>query len=153
MNEPEQNPVPAQDAEFSGLMQEFRAACVQTAHREFAAAQVAKQERAAAAMRADVSLRWGAPALAALALMLAGGGWGAWWYTHAAHAQVPHGPHDVAHVANPANLSTDAAAVSDDVLLSEVQSDLSDRVPQALEPLAVSYTSNSYAHSGQKEIQ
>jgi hypothetical protein len=144
-----------QDDKFDSLgelMHEFREACVHTAHREQVTAQTLRHERAAADLRADVRLRWGVPALAALAQMLFGGGWGAWWCAHPEHAG--HGaPHTDAHVTNSSNSPTDAAAVSDEALLSAVQSDLSDRVPQALEPLAVSYTSNNHAHSGQEEMQ
>jgi len=140
-----------QDQKFDDLMREFREACVHTAHREQAAADHLRQERAVAAMRADVRLRWAAPAFAALVLMFVGGGWGAWWYVHPEHGH-PAG-HDGAHVTSPDSIPGNASAVSDEVLLSEVQSDLSDRVPQALEPLAVSYTSNSHAPSGEKEIQ
>jgi hypothetical protein len=142
-----------QDHEFNGLMQAFRESCVHAAHREHAAAQVTREQRAAAAMRADVRLRWGAPALSALALMLLGGGWGAWWYAHPGHAAGPAKAHLDAHGSSSIGTPADGATVSDEALLSEVQSDLSDRVPQALEPLAVSYTSNSQARSGQEEMQ
>lgn len=141
------------DAALDALLRDFREATVRVAHREQAVAAAALELREAAAMRADVRLRWQLPAMAALVLMLAGGSWGAWWYTHPA----PEAEHAHVHAAPPQPLvtaaSTAPAAVSDEALLSEVASDLSDRVPQALEPLAVSYTTNTHARSGQEEMQ
>lgn len=126
--------------DFDAAMKQFRGACVDLAQRE----QRASEQRAVRLVRTEARVRWAVPAFAALMLAAAGGGWAAWERVHAPQAQAPA----VAHVEE-----TKPAAVSDEALLSAVQDDLSDHVPQALEPLAVSYTGSKQARNGQEEVQ
>lgn len=122
--------------EFDDLMRQFRAACVQTAQREYAASQRSRWERERAVRR------WMVPVFAS-ALVAAASGITAVTVYHRQPA-----PKQAQVNAPQAN----QPAVSDEALLSAVDEDLSNRVPQALAPLAVSYTSNPSARGqNQKE--
>lgn len=118
------------DEQFDQLMQHFRTACVETAARESTAA---ARPRKAAWQRT-------APAFATLLIAATAG----------ITAVSLHHRHPAAATAH-ANPAQPAPAVSDDALLSAVDEDLSDRVPQALAPLAVSYTNSSASGQNQKE--
>jgi len=138
------------DLEFNQLMHRFREAGAALArqeqiHQEHAAGK--PRQPLSVALAGDVRTRWLVPALAAVALVATGVSWSAWEYTHPAHRG------EVIARSIPVAPSAAPATLSDEALLSAVQNDLSDRVPQALQPLAVSYTSNTHAQSGQEETK
>ena len=125
------------DHEFDALMKEFRSAAVQTADEQYALT-----ERKQPAVKTGwFAPRWAVPALAGL--LLAGAG---------TARLVHHGGTQKPVTANTQTPTQNTPQISDDALLSSVESDLSDRVPQALAPLAVSYTTHATS-TKQKEYQ
>lgn len=130
--------------EFDDLMQQFRQAGAEAAQREQAAA--SPSPRLSVAIAGDLRLRWHMPALAALVLLALGTGWAVRESRHPGHR------HDIATHTSTAP-ATPSASLSDEALLNAVQTDLSSGVPQALEPLAVTYTRSQSARTGQKEMQ
>ena len=145
-------PAAQSDEDFDALLQTFRTSAIDAARQQQAAARITLDDRRRQALARPVLLRWQAPAALTAVLVVGGAGWGGWWYAHPAHSH-PSATNSTANTSPSTGHATSEAALSDDALLTEVQNDLSDPVPHALQPLAVSYTTTSQAGNGQKAMQ